>query len=309
MTLKGKVNHYNVKVLRGYGVSIKLKDNRIVLQDGYDFFTKAQEKEEWFVTKIPYEKIVISGKGYISTEGIKLLTEKNINVILTDTYGNVLSYMNQVMSSTTATQYRIGQYDTFRNSAKVQYLQKWVLESKLKSQANWMLQMLPKSKLVDETVAKLKTYSKKVPNATDKQGLSVIESRAGHVYFNFYTSLFSEKFNFDSRHGGGIHLSNRYASDVINGLLNYGYAVLAGEIIKFVNATGLDAYYGFYHASHTSFPALVYDLIEPFRWLVDRAVYQLAVNEARHGRQIRRKDYTWTREGRIILSSELIRRY
>jgi CRISP-associated protein Cas1 len=61
MTIKGKVNHYNIKVLRGYGVSIKLKDNRVVLQNGYDFFTKTQEKEEWFVTQIPYEKIVISG--------------------------------------------------------------------------------------------------------------------------------------------------------------------------------------------------------------------------------------------------------
>ncbi len=309
MTLKGKTNHYNVKVLRGYAVSIRLKDNRILLQNGYDFFTNKQEKEEWFVTQIPYEKIVISGKGYISTEAIKLLTEKNIHVILMDTYGNILSYMNHVMSSTTATQYRIGQYDTFRNPAKVEYLQKWLLESKLKSQINWMMQTLPKRPELYETVAKLKAYCEKVPFAKDKQDLSVIESRAGHVYFNYYTSLFSPKYQFDSRHGGGLRLSNRYASDVINGLLNYGYAVLAGEIAKFVNAVGLDAYYGFYHASHTSFQALVYDLIEPFRWLVDKSIYKLGVEESKHGRGIRRKDYTWTREGKIILSSDLIRRY
>jgi hypothetical protein len=33
VTLKGKKNHYNVKLLRGYGVSINLKDNRLCLKD------------------------------------------------------------------------------------------------------------------------------------------------------------------------------------------------------------------------------------------------------------------------------------
>ncbi len=108
MTLKGKKNHYNIKFLKGYGIRIRLKDHRIILKDGMNPFTEVQEKEEWFVTQIPYEKIVISGKGYVSTESIKLLAEKNINVILTDTYGNLISNMNNVMSSSTATNYRIG---------------------------------------------------------------------------------------------------------------------------------------------------------------------------------------------------------
>jgi len=108
VTLKGKKNHYNIKFLKGYSVSIHLKDHRIILKDGKNPFTEEQEKEEWFVTQLPYEKIVISGKGYVSTEAIKLLAEKNINVILTDTYGNLISNMNNVMSSSTATNYRIG---------------------------------------------------------------------------------------------------------------------------------------------------------------------------------------------------------
>ncbi len=66
MTLIGKKNHYNVKLLRGYGVSINLKDNKIILKNGQNDITGNSEKEEWFVTKIPYEKIVISGKGYRS---------------------------------------------------------------------------------------------------------------------------------------------------------------------------------------------------------------------------------------------------
>ncbi|NMJ87375.1 MAG: hypothetical protein EX285_06000, partial [Thaumarchaeota archaeon] len=64
----------NVKVLKGYGVSITLKDHQVILKDGKSPFNEEQDKEAWFVTKIPYDKIIISGKGYISTEAIKLLT-------------------------------------------------------------------------------------------------------------------------------------------------------------------------------------------------------------------------------------------
>jgi CRISP-associated protein Cas1 len=56
-------------------------------------------------------------------------------------------------------------------------------------------------------------------------------------------------------------------------------------IDKFVNGFGLDPYYGFMHRTHNSFQALVYDLIEPFRWLVEYAVYKLAVEEPRHFRR------------------------
>ena len=138
MTVAGQKNHYNVKLLKGYGVSINLKDNRLCLKGGRDPFTGEQETEEWFVSQIPYERIVISGKGYLSTEAIKLLTDHNINVILTDTYGNLITAMHKVMSSPIATNYRIAQYDTFRDSEKVAYLQKQFLESKLNSQIQFL---------------------------------------------------------------------------------------------------------------------------------------------------------------------------
>lgn len=263
MTVQGQKNHYNVKLLKGYGVSINLKDNRICLKGGRDPFTGEHEVEEWFVTQIPYERIIISGKGYLSTEAVKLLTDHNINIILTDTYGNLITAMHKVMSSPTATNYRIAQYDTFRNPAKVTYLQKQTLKAKLESQIQflWSIQR-PE---VQEAIDRLAVYVTWIDGAKDKRDLLTIEFRAGYRYFRSYSKLFDKKHGFISRHGGGIRLSNRYASDPINGLLNYGYTVLAGEIAKYVNGLGLDHYYGFFHTTHNSFQALVYNLIEPFR--------------------------------------------
>ena len=77
---KNQRNHYNVKLLRGYGISISLKNSKIILKNGSDILTGESHKEEWFANRMPYEKIVVSGKGYISTEAIFTLFE-SINVL------------------------------------------------------------------------------------------------------------------------------------------------------------------------------------------------------------------------------------
>jgi len=132
MTIKGQKNHYNVKFLKGYGHSISVKDSKIILKDCHDPFSEPVY-EEWFVNNMPYEKIILSGKGYISTEALSLLCEHNRNVILFDTYGKPVSFCNSMMDSLTATKYRMAQYDTFRNETKRQYLVNQIISAKKQS--------------------------------------------------------------------------------------------------------------------------------------------------------------------------------
>ncbi len=72
-------------------MSISLKNSKIILKNGSHPICGESEIEEWFVSRMPYEKIVISGKGYISTEAMSVLSEHNLHVILVNTYGNPLS--------------------------------------------------------------------------------------------------------------------------------------------------------------------------------------------------------------------------
>jgi len=214
--------------------------------------------------------------------------------------------MNNVMSSNTSTKYRMGQYNTFSDPAKKAYLQKWILSEKLSSQINF-LKSIERKEIIDGII-KLSEYKNRISSCKDTRELLSLESRAGQIYFKNYSKLFPARYKFDSRHGGGLSMNKKNAGDIINALLNYGYTVLAGELTKFVNGLGLDAYYGFYHKAHTSFQALVYDLIEPFRWLVEYSVYKFA-NNVNTKQRIKSKEYTWTREGKIVMDSDLIRRF
>lgn len=62
------------------------------------------------------------------------------------------------------------------------------------------------------------------------------------------------------------------------------------------------------HKTRTGFQPLVYDLMEPFRWVVDYAVFQIATNKD-HGQRIRLKDYVHTKDGSIVMDDSLIRRF
>jgi len=297
MTLKGKTNHYNVKFLKGYGFSVKVKDSKIVLRNAYNPFEE-NETEEYYINKLPYEKIVLCGKGYISTEALSLLTQNNRNVILLDTFGKPITYMNPVMESLTATNYRIGQYDTFRNPQKKMYLSKQIVKAKIESQIKFLE--------LTEVKDGIKILKESLVRVSENPITS--EARLGNVYFKEFAKLIPERFEFQSRNQGHIRVAKNNASDVINGLLNYGYTVLAGEISKFINAIGLDAYFGFYHKSHTGFQPLVYDMIEPFRWLVDFSVWKLATSHNKDQR-ILVKDYAHTKDGSVVMDYSLIRRF
>jgi CRISPR-associated protein Cas1 len=63
--------------------------------------------------------------------------------------------------------------------------------------------------------------------------------------------------------------------DGINGLLNYGYAVLRAGIARAVMGAGLHPSFGLMHSNRLNPMVLIDDLMEPFRPTVDREVFRL----------------------------------
>jgi len=289
LTLKGQKNHYSIKFLKGYGHSISVKNSKIILKSCHDPFSPS-ESEEWFVKNMPYERIVLQGKGYISTEGLSLLSENNRTVILLDTFGNPITFCHGMKSSLSATRYRMAQYDTFRNKAKVNYLTEQILNAKLESQIKFLKST--NNPEIKEGIAKL-----------SQSGSS--EAVSSRIYFENYVKLIDERFEFTKRNS--IRIEKKNATDIINALLNYGYSVLAGQISSYINGVGLDAYYGFMHKNHVSFQSLVYDMMEPFRWLVDYSVWK--ITDAKSRSRISKKQYSYTREGNVVLEYDLIRKF
>lgn len=124
------------------------------------------------------------------------------------------------------------------------------------------------------------------------------EGRIATIYWDNLAIVFNRlypNFHFRSRKNKSYSW-NTNASDEINALLNYGYAILESQVRKAINAVGLDPSVGFLHELAESKEPLVYDLQELFRWLVELSVIQLLEEK-----QLRKPDFMVTENYHIRL--------
>lgn len=129
-------------------------------------------------------------------------------------------------------------------------LWKLIVESKIGNQL-----VVLRTKTEDEyTITKIEEFLKEIePGDTGNR-----EGLAAKMYFR---SLFGSNFI-------------RRFDDGTNAALNYGYTILRSCLVRLLSVYGLLTYYGINHKSKTNNFNLAYDLVEPFRPVVDRYVYE-----------------------------------
>ncbi len=316
--------------LRGYGLSIKVQNTRLVFSQGIDPFNGKREILELPSSACPFDKVVIQGKGYVSTESLERLAESNINVVMLDKRGKLFSYFHKIGGHEPLI--RQNQYDAFRDPKKLEFLRKWLVFQKIESQIklfeefiaepkqvynsynkawqvcnnqtamNYSLKVKPEAKeKIRNVILLIKQRFQNLSSAHELREIMKVESDIAKLYYPTLSLLVNPELKFNSRNNVR-HFRPKDASDVINGLLNYGFSILYSEIAKQLNVLGLDCFVGFYHRNHDSHLALVYDMIEPFRHLIDRSVFEIQD-------QIRKKDYVFSRDGIVVLSDELKKKY
>ncbi len=96
---------------------------------------------------------------------------------------------------------------------------------------------------------------------------------------------------------------NRSAAHPVNAILNYAYAVLQSQVQIKARADGYDPMLGIMHYDRDGAPAFVFDLMEPERPKVDRAVLAFLKSEALHS-----ADFTLREDGVVRLNPEWARR-
>lgn len=92
-----------------------------------------------------------------------------------------------------------------------------------------------------------------------------VEGQAAKGYWHSFSSLIDKQWQF-------THRQKRYPKDPINSLLSFGYSLLYSHTDSLLRSAGLCPTIGGYHHSRGTHSALASDLMEPFRYLVDRSV-------------------------------------
>ncbi len=260
-----KLLDFGFLLIDDFGAVLKKKRKRVLVISG-------EEKREFPVKSL--REIIISGKASISSELIKYLTASGIDILFTTPTGKPVARVVSTKLGGTA-ENRREQYKSLEDNRCV-YISKSVIAGKIRNQFS-NLRYYSKSRRATQDMAikfyegyeKLKekceelNRSKISHKENWREKILAYEGESAKIYWQLL-SLILMDFGFEKR--------DRESRDIVNVLLNVAYNLLSSQIWKYVLKFGLDPYCGFLHTERPGKLSLVYDLMEPYRPMVDRFV-------------------------------------
>ncbi|WP_420545474.1 CRISPR-associated endonuclease Cas1 [Nitrosopumilus sp.] len=267
---------------------------------------------EFFPHKINHDGIIIDGHtGNITFEAMRWLSKHNINLTLLNWNGQLLA--NLLPEQPKSGKLRIKQYQKYLDSEARFEIALKIVQAKIEHSLNLLEELSRFYESVDITKIRksaekedlflldiMKNNGKQDISKSIKQ-LMTYEGRIAGIYENLIRifNQLNPEFNFTGRKNKS-NSGNYNASDEVNALLNYGYAILESEIRKVVNAVGLDYSIGFLHEINQSRTSLVYDIQELFRWIIDVSVIQLLEEK-----KVKKSDFVITENYHIRLGEDV----
>lgn len=258
-------------VVDDYGVFLRKRHGRILLvfSDG--------SKKEFALRRI--REVIISGKVGISSDLLKYLANNGIDVLITSSTGRPLARIVYARHGGTARN-RYEQYKAIEDGRACR-IARMIIAGKLSNQVSNM-KYYSKSRSKDRSQSKtlyekgnmIKELKEKLDyiKTTDldecRKEVMSIEAQAANIYWDGMKIILG-KYGFKER------LQRRDRSkelDLANLCLNVAYNNLAGTVWKYVLRYSLDPFQGFLHAERPGKLSLVFDLMEPFRPIIDRFV-------------------------------------
>jgi CRISPR-associated protein Cas1 len=187
-----------------------------------------------------------------------------------DYSGNIISSI--LPPTVTKADLRFAQFQAANDHQKRLRIAKALVQAKI-ARSLRLLGWLAERYDITREIEVTKEESINLPKTSTIPQIRTVEGRTALRHWEAYKLCFPEHLGFQGRVTSS---RNNNASDCVNLALNYGYGFLEAEVRMAVNSVGLEPSVGFLHefASYQTKQSLVYDLQEPFRWLVDLTVIQ-----------------------------------
>ncbi len=221
--------------------------------------------------KCPYDSIVLeTHSGYVSLQALHWLSRNDIPVFMMNYDGTIISSILPPIP--VKADLRAAQFEAVNDSKKKFKIARACVEAKF-TRSFQVLEWLGERYNIQPEIEAVKRKASKLPKACTIVGMRSVEAHVARKYWEAFRKCLPERLSFQGRSVVGV---NYGAVDPVNIALNYGYGFLQCEVRMAINAVGFELGVGFLHegADYQTKQALVFDLMEPFRFLVDLAVIQ-----------------------------------
>jgi len=256
----------NPLLLSGFGISIDVNKAHLTIK-------QKENVMEFEPHRIPYDSIIIDGHyGSISFEAMRWLSKHDVSIALLNWNGNLLSLT--LSQETLNAKLKIKQYENYINPDLRMYIATQIIKQKVKSSFSLLDALSDFYDIID-----LSTINKEIERIdyNNINSLMMYEGRIASAYWSELSKIFNflaKDFHFEGRKNLSYSW-NMNASEPINAMLNYGYAILESMVRKDINTIGFDVSIGYLHEIAPSKHPFVYDLQELFRYVVDYSVIEL----------------------------------
>lgn len=262
--------------------------SRLVVSTPGSFVGKAGgrvvvRRERRVVLELPAQKlqsVTISASGVaVSTDVMTLCAEKRVPMLITDGRGAVAGAW--VAPRPADASLVLAQVRLAADAEATLALAKRFVRGKMLNQASlvkslakykrgrgdaFLAEVAPFCGALDGLLEELEAIELDPDLATARSRVMSVEGRAAQRYWRLFERALAQRADFAGREGRG-------ATDVVNSMLNYGYAVLQGRAWLALLEAGLLPEVAFLHAAQPTKPVLAFDLMEEFRAVaVDRVV-------------------------------------
>jgi len=307
-------------VLSGHGVSLRVDNASLLIRNGFTHYPQKREEHRFFRgdLSLPPRIIILDGSGTVSLDVLAWLAEQNVPLIRTDWQGRVQSILSS--DGFAADRSKVAwQAATRDDSLSRIAFSTDLIAQKIGNSIATLEKATPASRQREIALSSLRLSLDRLAKqgASDMDVLRGIEGGASLAYFKAWQGLplrwagtgckpvpaaWRQLGPRNSMRVGKL-AKNRNATHPVNAMLNYAYAVLQAQLQIRLVAEGYDPTLGIMHHGYKRSPAFVFDMMEPERPMVDRALLEFVKANPLHP-----ADFTIRADGVCRLNPEMARR-
>jgi CRISPR-associated protein Cas1 len=282
-------------ILAGHGVALRIENGALIIKNGFTHYPQQREVIRYFHgdVALPERIILLDGSGSISFDVLSWLAEQKVALIRIDWKGDIVCVAGA--SGYSANPFRVRwQLETRENPEQRNDFCRSIITRKIEATIITLEKSIPRSdkweRAMKSAYAALSRLEENPPEIISE--LRALEANCAASYFRSWVGVpikwraISRRPIPDNWHSIGprsspYHLAgNRNAGHPVNAMLNYAYAALESEVRIKVIADGYDPTIGIMHEGSDGSSKFIFDLMEPERPRVDRAVLDFVKGHA-----------------------------
>jgi CRISP-associated protein Cas1 len=302
-------------ILTGHGLQLRLDRGALLVKNGFTYYP--QTRQEWRLfpgdPNLPSRIVLVDTNGFLTLDVISWLSSQQIPLVLLNWKGEVTSVFGGAAMEGDP-KLRQSQLAAQDNGVGL-VLATQLVKEKIKNSHSTLMSLPLEADNCARAVRKSEAVLRKLNRPVENMdALRLLEAQAALYYFGAWQqstlnwrgtsgSQVPPQWRFIGQRASFASGSNRHATHPVNAILNYAYALLESQLHIATLAAGLDPTIGYLHSQQPGRLALVYDLMEPLRPIVDKLIMRFVLSE-----WFTPKDFLLSAKGVCRLHPLLVRR-